>query len=366
MKFVSITNIVKTEVDNKIVYDIQLNKNHYFSANKIITHNCRLRNKIGENSFSFTNGLTGVQTGSANVITLNLNRIIQDWNKLYVNQYEATFEGCVPVVFSQDPYAWDHLKNYLIEILERVYKYHTAYKTLLYDVEKKGMFNASTAGYIHMNKLYSTIGLNGINEAAEFLGMKCSYNEDYKKFCRLITGTISEQNKIHGKQKFQFNTEFVPAEGLSSKNYNWDKSDGYWVPENRVLYNSYFYLADDPNTSVLDKFRLHGREFTELLDGGVGLHCNLNEHLSIDQYTKLMDFAIKNGTSYYTFNIISSQCDDCHYIMKKPIEICPKCGSTHITQWTRVIGFLRPIKCFDKYRYTEAQTRVYTEKDKTV
>ncbi len=40
---------------------------------------CRLRNEIQENVFSFTNGLTGVQTGSCNVITLNLNRIIQDW-----------------------------------------------------------------------------------------------------------------------------------------------------------------------------------------------------------------------------------------------------------------------------------------------
>lgn len=39
---------------------------------------CRLKNEIDENEFSFTNGLTGVQTGSCNVITLNLNRIIQD------------------------------------------------------------------------------------------------------------------------------------------------------------------------------------------------------------------------------------------------------------------------------------------------
>lgn len=132
-----------------------------------------------------------------------------------------------------------------------------------------------------------------------------------------------------------------------------------WVPSDRNLYNSYFYIASDPNTSILDRFRLHGEEFTGLLDGGVGLHCNLEEHLSKEQYLKLIDFAIANGTSYFTFNIPNSQCDDCSYITKVPIKKCPKCGSEHITQWTRVIGFMRPIKMFDSERYKEALTRVY-------
>jgi len=318
---------------------------------------CRLRNEIAENVFSFTNGLTGVQTGSANVITLNLNRIIQDWSRMMMDANKGDWTQ------EKAKESWADLHEYLIGILERVYKYHIAYKTLLYEVEDAGMLNASTAGYINMHKLFSTIGINGLNEAAEFLGIKCNYNEEYKEFCRLITGTISEQNKIHSTKDFQFNTELVPAEGLSSKNYKWDKSDGYWVPSDRNLYNSYFYIASDENTSVLDKFKLHGREFTELLDGGVGLHCNLEDHLSKEQYLKLIDFAIANGTSYFTFNIPNSECDDCHYITKTPIKECPKCGSHHITWWTRVIGFLRPIKYFDKERYKEAQTRVYSKKE---
>ena len=175
---------------------------------------CRLRNGIESNTFSFTSGLTGVQTGSANVITLNLSRIVQDWSRLTgIKEWKSGMQ--------------DSLKSYLRDILERVYKYHIAYKTLLYDVEKRGMLNASTAGYISMKKLYSTIGINGINEAAEFLGLKCNYNSDYRDFCKLITGTISEENRVHSKKDFKFNTELVPAEGLSSKNYNWDKEDGY-------------------------------------------------------------------------------------------------------------------------------------------
>lgn len=310
---------------------------------------CRLRNEIEENVFSFTNGLTGVRTGSCNVITLNLNRIIQDYCKDHYN--------------GPDRERWiAEFKEYFIPILERVYKYHIAYKTILYEWEDRGMFNASTAGYITMRDLFCTIGINGINEAARFLGMEVSYNRDYMEFCRMITGTIGEQNKLHYSKKFKFNTELVPAEGLSSKNYNWDKEDGYWVPSDTKIYNSYFYNAWNPNTSILERFKLHGREFTGLLDGGVGLHCNLEEHLSKEQYLKLMDYASKVGTSYFTYNVPNSECtnESCHFITKHPMNECPKCGSPMRT-WTRVVGFLRPIDGYDKGRYWDATQRVYSK-----
>ena len=307
---------------------------------------CRLRNSIDSNVFSFTNGLSGVKTGSCNVITLNLNRIIQDWCKSI---------GGVPTVGNQH----DSLKFYLINILERVYKYHIAYKTLLYEEEKRGMLTASNAGYISMKDLFSTIGINGLNEAAEFLGIKCNYNSEYKDFCNLILGTISEQNKLHSTKEFKFNTEIVPAEQLGSRNYNWDKADGYKVPENRVLYNSYFYLPEDNTISILDKFKLHGREFTSNCDGGMGLHCNLDSHLSKNQYLKLIDYAIKCGTFYFTFNIPNTQCDDCGHIEKIPIKECPICHSKNVTHWTRPVGYLRPTKCFDEYRYKESLMRFY-------
>ena len=318
---------------------------------------CRLRNEIEENTFSFTNGLTGIQTGSVNVITLNINRIIQDWYRTFpadcsINCYLADKNN-----------GFSSLKRYLINILERVYKYHIAFKTMLYDIEENGMLTSSNAGYIYMKKLYSTIGLNGINEAAEFLGLTCSYNKDYMEFCNLITSTIKEQNKLHNirdkKRPFLFNTEFVPAESLGVKNYNWDKEDGYIVNPNRNLYNSYFYIAHD-DTSVLDKFRLHGRDFTGTLDGGVGCHINLEEHLSIEQYMKLIEFAVKEGTSYFTFNIPNSKCDKCGYITKHPIKECPKCHSNNITWYTRIIGYLRAIKNFGKERQIEAERRVYS------
>lgn len=99
------------------------------------------------------------------------------------------------------------------------------------------------------------------------------------------------------------------------------------------------------------------------MDGGMGCHVNLQEHLSLDQYKNLLNFAVKEGTSYFTFNIPNSECNECGYIEKKPLNICPKCGSNHITQWTRIIGYLRPISSFSKGRQEEASKRFYYKRN---
>lgn len=317
---------------------------------------CRLRNKVDKNTFSPTSGLTGIMTGSCNVITLNINRIIQDW----VGDWRNTG---IPNI--NDNINKESLQVYLENILDRVYKYHIAYKTILYDWEDAGMFTCCNAGYIHIKKLYSTIGINGLNEAAEFLGLKVNNNEEYIEFLQLILSTIKEQNAKYSindkKRPFLFNSEVVPAESLASKNYNWDKKDGYFVPSNRNLYNSYFFLQNDTNISVLDKMYLHGNSTYQYTDGGSACHINLEEHLSKEQYLKLIDYAIKEGTSYFTFNIPNSKCEDCGYITKHPIVECPKCHSKNISQYTRIIGYLRPIKLFSVDRQIEAGTRVYNK-----
>ena len=318
---------------------------------------CRLKNELTENTFNPTSGLTGVMTGSCNVITLNINRIIQD----YFGPYKH--DEVVSKNLWKDNVIREQFCVYLTSILDRVYKYHIAYKTMLYEQEDKKMFAASNGGYIYISKLYSTIGINGLNEAARFLGLTVSNNSDYIKFLQLILGTIKEQNKLHSikdkKRPFLFNSEVVPAEGLGGKNYRWDSEEGYWTPSDENLYNSYFYNAHD-DTSVLDKFILHGRQTYQFTDGGSALHCNLVDHLSKEQYLALIDFAIQEGTSYFTFNIPNSKCEDCGHIIKKPISKCPKCGSENITQYTRVIGYLRPIKAFGSDRQEEANKRVYS------
>lgn len=330
---------------------------------------CRVLNEMQENTFSSTTGLTGIMTGSCNVITLNINRIIQDWfskcdSSIISSEKRVAYKENGLTLFEHDSF-----KEYLISILERVYKYHIAYKTMLYDLEDKGMFSPSNGGYIYMKKLYSTIGLIGYTEAAQFLGMSVSNNKEYIDFLRLICGTVKEQNKLHSihdkKRPVLFNSEAIPGEGLGVKLYEHDKKDGYWVPENQNLYNCYFYNPWD-NTSILDKFILHGKQVAPYMDGGQALHANLDEHLSEVQYTKLIDFAIEQGTNYFTFNIPISECKDCGHVVNAPIKECPICKSKNIDYWTRIIGYLRPVSAFSNPRKIEQQHRVYSKNDERI
>ena len=311
---------------------------------------CRVLNEMSDNTFSSTTGMTGVMTGSANVITLNINRIVQDWCKSI---------GGIPKVGNQH----DSLKFYLIDILNRVYKYHIAYKTMLYDLEEKGMLAASNGGYIYIKKLYSTIGIIGYTEAAQFLGLEISNNKEYKEFLQLILGTIKEQNKLHSikdkKRPFLFNSEAVPGEGLGIKLYNWDKKDGYEVPEDQNLYNCYFYNPWTTDTSILDKIKLHGRDINMYTDGGQACHINLDTHLSKEQYLKLLDVAKNEGCNYFTFNIPISECKECNHIVNAPIKECPICHSKNIRYYTRIIGYLTAVDNWSIDRQEEFKHRKY-------
>lgn len=322
---------------------------------------CRVLNEISNNTFSSTTGMTGVMTGSCNVITLNINRIVQDWAKEETTWWSET--GDKNKLHCKDNIPL--LKQYLTNILERVYKYHIAFKTMLYDLEDKGMFAASNGDYIYLKKLYSTIGVLGYCEAAKFLGLEVGNNEAYVKFLQLILGTIKEQNRKHSvhdkKRPFLFNSEAVPGENLAVKLYQWDRGDGYQVPEDQNLYNCYFYSPWDENTSVLDKLELHGRKINQYTDGGQAIHINLDAHLSKEQYLKLLDIARIKGSNYFTFNIPMSECSECGHTVNAPVKECPICHSNKIKYWTRIIGYLTCVNSWSNERQVEQKHRVYSK-----
>lgn len=309
---------------------------------------CRLKNKVQTREFNFTNGNIGVQTGSKSVITLNLNRIVQN----YMNYYEHT---------KWDESTSEQFKGWLIGILDRVYKYHEAYNELLWDMYEANLLPVYKAGFIDLNKQYLTIGLSGLTASADYLGIKCNDNEEYQKYCQLIFSTIRDCNQSHKTKKLNFNCELIPAESAGVKLYNWDKEDGYKVPEDINLYTSYIFKPYDSNISVLDKFVLHGNNYIgEYLDGGVANHVNLSEHLTKEQYYKLLEHSAKVGCQYFTFNVPNSECENCGYITKQIINKCPKCGSINISLWDRIIGYLSKIKNWSEGRQIEQKTRIYS------
>ena len=297
---------------------------------------CRLSSKIEKPQFNFTNGQLSEMTGSKNVITLNLNRITQDYFKTVDTDYSGASGVLYKDITEEDMQGF---KEYLIKILDRIYKYQIAYNAVLMDCYNSGLLTIYNAGFIDMKKQYLTIGINGLNQAAEFLGMSCNKNEAYEKFCNLIFTTIKEQNQLHKTKDLMFNTEFTPCESAAIKLYNQDKKDGYWVPEDTNLYASYIFKPNDSDISILDKIYLHGRNFCgDNLDGGSSAHLNLDSHLSIEQYRKLLKYAAEVGCKYFTFNVPNCECEECGFIAKQPFDKCPKCGSTKIALWDRIIG----------------------------
>ncbi len=302
---------------------------------------CRLRNEITDNTFSYTLGAGGISTGSKSVLTVNLNRCIQ--------------------------YAVNNQMDYiefLTDIVDFCHKVQTAYNENLKHLQSNGMLPLFDAGYINLSRQYLTIGINGMVEAAEFLGLKITDNADYRNFVQGILGVVEKKNKEYRTKELMFNCEMIPAENVGVKHAKWDKEDGYFVP--RDCYNSYFYIVEDESLTIIDKFKLHGKPYIEHLTGGSALHMNLDEHLSKAQYAQLLKVAAKEGCNYFTFNIPNTLCNACGHIDKRYLHKCPECGSENVDYMTRIIGYLKRVSNFSQARQKEAARRYYAGKEKLV
>ena len=300
---------------------------------------CRLKNEVTENTFSYTLGAGGISTGSKGVMTINLNRLIQNLAK---EKGKITLED---------------ISERVAEQVEKIHKYMISYNEIVKDNLRNHMLPVYDAGYISMEKQYLTIGINGFVEGAEFLGIQPTVNDEYFKYGEAILKPIYTINKRDRTSEIMFNTEMVPAENLGVKNSGWDKKDGLYVP--RECYNSYFYRVEDDSVNLIDKFILHGEKLTKYLDGGSALHANLNEHLTKEQYKHLLDTAMSTGCSYFTFNVPNTICNECGHISKHRLNKCEKCGSENLDYATRVIGYLKRISNFSEARQKEAFIRHY-------
>ena len=302
---------------------------------------CRLRNEIQDNGFSYTLGAGGVSTGSKSVLTINLNRCIQYAVKNNMDYME-----------------------FLGHIIDLCHKVQTAYNENLKELQKQGMLPLFDAGYINMSRQYLTIGVNGLVEAAEFMGLKINDNPDYLHFVQNVLGLVEKYNKQYRTKELMFNCEMIPAENVGVKHAKWDREDGYFVP--RDCYNSYFYIVEDDSLNIVDKFKLHGAPYIEHLTGGSALHMNLEEHLSKPQYRQLLRVAAKEGCNYFTFNIPNTICNDCGYIDKRYLKKCPHCGSENVDYMTRIIGYLKRVSNFSEARQQEAKRRYSAEVEKSI
>jgi len=288
---------------------------------------CRLRNEITDHTFSYTLGAGGIATGSVNVITLNVNRLVQQGNDIG-------------------------------EAVQKIHKYQIAYRKIIEQYQANKLLPVYDAGFISLNKQFLTIGINGMVEAAEYLGITADNNDEYQAFVDSILQPIYQANQAARKQYgYLFNTEFVPAENLGIKNAKWDRKAGLQVP--RDCYNSYFYPVEQQQITHVDKFILHGQQFTRYLDGGSALHLNLEQQLTEQNALNLLNIAARAGCNYFCINVKITLCNDCEHIDKRTLPVCSACGSTNIDYGTRVIGYLKRVSAFSQGRREEHQRRYY-------
>ena len=299
---------------------------------------CRLRNELADNTFSYTLGTGGVVTGSAQVITINLNRLAK-----FAHEFNDNFD--------------DDIRTQI----RLVHKYLMASKAVYKDYIKAGLLPAYSAGFMDIDKQFLTIGINGLVEAAETYGLKISNNTEYKQWVSHVLGIFKEENK-KALQKYgcRFNTELVPAENLGVKNAKWDKEDGYWNG-NRDCYNSYFYRVEDTDLTILDKIEMYAHDVTDSLDGGSALHLNLEQLPSYEQAKMLFKLCSKNGVPYWTTNVLCTICNDCGTIDPVTRKACKKCGSNNVDYGTRIIGYLKRISNFSDARQKEVAKRYYAK-----
>lgn len=293
---------------------------------------CRLRNEFTDNTFSYSLGAGGVSTGSINVITINLNRLVQQGRDLTVE-------------------------------IDKIQKYQVAYRKLMEEYKEAGLLTVYDASFISLDKQFLTIGINGMVESAQYQGIEISNNPEYKKYVQDTLKIIYNMNK-EAKQKYgyMFNTEFVPAENLGAKNSKWDKISG--LETYRECYNSYFYIVEDDSLTEIDKFILHGKDYIQYLDGGSALHLNLNDYPNEESFYKILCLAARVGCNYFCTNIKITICNDCEFIDKKTKHECSRCGSKDIEYATRVIGYLKKVKSFSSDRQKEHERRYYLKMKK--
>ena len=336
---------------------------------------CRLRNSLKDvedeehnhTTHQFSMGTASVATGSKSVMTINLNRVIQNATRKFLKdkenyELEKGKQYFVSNIGEHKTELYEYISNAITEITERVHKYQRAFNEIIKDFYNAQMLDVYSAGFISLKKQYLTVGVNGLTDAAEFLGIEPNLNDEYEEFVNLILETINKSNKKDKTRDCMYNTEFVPGENLSNKNYNWDKKDGYFVSPKHIMYSSYFFNPEDTSLSILDKMKLHGNSFVKYLDGGQAAHLNINEHLSFEQYRQLLKVASEYGCSYFTYNCKNSVCNDCGYISKDTLDTCPKCGSKNIDYLTRIIGYLSRVSSFAEARQAEEKMRYYHKK----
>lgn len=313
---------------------------HFTMPNGVLTHNCRLINDmemmdLASQSNSFGAG-GSVSLGSDRVITNNTLRIaIQAATK-------------------------DDFYRMVAENMEDSAKLLKAHKELIRDLEGRGTQPFVTAGWIDLDRMFSTFGIIGTYETAELFKQKFGCPEDFEMEQDLLRFVNTQMEQVCKKYGIIGNIEQIPGESFAVRLMKADHllfPDCEYIRERKLQSNQLVPLWLD--CSIWDRMEKDGR-LNRLITGGGIVHLTIGEKTTPSQSMKLIKFAVQSGCEHFALNPIISKCPDGH--VSFGTDVCPQCGKKIVEHYTRVIGYFRPVSGWGPRAVIDFPYRVKVDK----
>ena len=304
---------------------------------------CRLVNDIDELGFFNSIGGSALRVGSIKVNTINLARLA----------YESKTK-----------------QEYLIALKEQTelcLKALDCVRTIIFRNVEKGLLPNFEKDLINFQTCYNTIGILGLFETLQEFGLiktdefgYSSYTEEGLSFAQQIFKTIHTIKDAFALDKiYKINIEAVPGESAASKLMQKDKiffdDKEYSLP----LYGNQFIPLGVKST-LDEKIRVSA-VLDQACNGGSISHINLDAPMTnFDNAWELLNKIADAGVMYFAFNLKINACKMNHGFYG---ETCPICGGAVETTYSRIVGFLVPVKTFSKERKEEFETRTWLKED---
>lgn len=175
---------------------------------------------------------------------------------------------------------------------------------------------------------------------------------------REVSGSFLEQNQL----SYMVNCEQIPGENAACKLM---KKDMFFYPEANIydlpLYGNQF-MPLGIKTTLKERIKTQAT-FDGFCNGGSILHANIDAPFnSFDKAKKMVEYIADKGVTYFAFNTKIQACEDNHAFYG---QTCPICGKPVETEYTRIVGFLTPIKTWTKERKKEYKMRRWEGINKT-
>lgn len=312
--------------------------NFYFSDNAgSISSCCRLSNdinKLRELGYVNSFGAGGDGIGSTGVVTVNLPHVF----------LQAMRDG-------RDP--WEELEESVKDAQK------ASYIRKCFVKENMPLLPLYQHGFIDINSQYCTVGICGMYEAARAYGaLENSLTNDnvdgYVKFASKVLDKINNLN-VEASKIFHepFNLEQVPAEGQAVTLAKKDMLLG--LQNDAVIYSNQWIPLAESGVDVYKRIKLAGI-LDRACSGGAILHITTGTKVSAEVQKRLLTYCARMGVVYCAFNYTLSKCS-CGAVVCGDISRCPECGGTNIDIYTRVVGFITPVRQWHAVRRDEFRRR---------